>query len=304
MGFFSSLTGAQKTKTPATGFYSLPKNAQGAFNQLVNDATQLSQNTSLFKPADFTQAQTSAFDLAAQAANPTAQSVSNVVSPYLNPYIGSVIDEVNRQAQGENSILQQNISAAGQLGSNRQFLGANDIDLSRMEKIGSIMSGQYNTALGTGLNQQQQAIQNLLQTGGMQQAQNQQIQQAPLTANDWLSGVMSAYPTGAFLNSAPAGSVKTSGGIGGLLNTAGTIASIRAASDQRLKENIEYVGAQNGHNIYEFSYKDMPSKRYRGVMAQEVLETHPEAIYEKDGFLSVDYGKIGVNFDEVRHGVI
>ena len=72
MGFFSSLTGRQKTNVPATGFYSLPKNAQGAFNQLVNNANELSQNTSLFQPAAFTPDQTTAFGLANQAANPTA----------------------------------------------------------------------------------------------------------------------------------------------------------------------------------------------------------------------------------------
>ena len=70
-------------------------------------------------------------------------------------------------------------------------------------------------------------------------------------------------------------------------------------SDVRLKENIELVGKSNlGVNIYEFDYKDKSygSKRYRGVMAQEV----PEASYmHSNGYLYVDYNKLDVDFKEI-----
>lgn len=71
-----------------------------------------------------------------------------------------------------------------------------------------------------------------------------------------------------------------------------------AASDLNLKENIKKVGKENGFNIYEFSYKG-DSKRYRGVMAQEVQKVMPEAVTVKDGFLAVFYDKIGIKFSEV-----
>ena len=76
-------------------------------------------------------------------------------------------------------------------------------------------------------------------------------------------------------------------------------------SDIRLKEDIIWIGRENGHNIYEFKYKDGVlgfggnDKRYIGVMAQEVQKTHPEAVAQmKNGYLAVNYEHIGVKFRE------
>ena len=78
--------------------------------------------------------------------------------------------------------------------------------------------------------------------------------------------------------------------------------AIQMASDRRLKENVALVGNKNGHNIYEFDYKD-GSGRFRGVMAQEVQRTNPEAVAEMDnGYLGVFYDKIGLKMERV-HGV-
>ena len=73
------------------------------------------------------------------------------------------------------------------------------------------------------------------------------------------------------------------------------------ASDIRLKENIIKVGnSPSGINIYEWNYKGN-TQRYRGVMAQEILERHPEAVaLQPDGYLSVYYGKIDVNMERVN----
>ena len=62
------------------------------------------------------------------------------------------------------------------------------------------------------------------------------------------------------------------------------------ASDVRLKENIIKVGnSPSGINIYEWNYIGKP-QRYRGVMAQEILERHPEAVaLQPDGYMSVYY---------------
>ena len=73
------------------------------------------------------------------------------------------------------------------------------------------------------------------------------------------------------------------------------------ASDIRLKDNIEHVGQRNGINIYEFTYKG-DSKRYRGVMAQEVKHIPGAVVLDTDGFFEVDYSKIPVAFEEVAHG--
>ena len=66
-------------------------------------------------------------------------------------------------------------------------------------------------------------------------------------------------------------------------------------SDPQLKENIVPVGQENGFNIYEFNYLGNP-ERFIGVMADEVLEINPEAVSYVDGYMTVDYAKIGVEF--------
>ena len=74
------------------------------------------------------------------------------------------------------------------------------------------------------------------------------------------------------------------------------------SSDLRLKENITKVGnSPSGINIYEWNYKSAPDTRYRGVMAHEILNTHPEAVaLQPDGYMSVLYGRIDVNMEMIK----
>ena len=63
-------------------------------------------------------------------------------------------------------------------------------------------------------------------------------------------------------------------------------------SDERLKENIEFIGkTPGGANIYEY---DIFGERERGVLAHELLETQPDAVARdpETGFLGVDYSKV------------
>ncbi len=83
----------------------------------------------------------------------------------------------------------------------------------------------------------------------------------------------------------------TLGTIGQVAGTAASLASL--FSDINLKENIIPVGTENGHNIYEFNYKGLP-ERWIGVMAQDVIKTHPEAVGDRDGYKTVNYDAIGV----------
>lgn len=61
--------------------------------------------------------------------------------------------------------------------------------------------------------------------------------------------------------------------------------------DERLKENIEFSHNKDGINIYKFNYLGDDTVR-EGPMAQELLETHPHAVFEMDGYLAVDMGAI------------
>lgn len=71
-------------------------------------------------------------------------------------------------------------------------------------------------------------------------------------------------------------------------------------SDISLKENISHVGVENGFNIYEYNYKNDPSSRYRGVMAQEVALSRPDAVAYSNGYLGVYYDKIGLTMEKIK----
>lgn len=89
--------------------------------------------------------------------------------------------------------------------------------------------------------------------------------------------------------------------IGGLGQLGG--AAIGAfASDLRLKENIEKVGySESGIPIYEFDYinKSYGEGRYRGTIAQDLLNINPDAVIEDNGVYKVDYSVIDVDFVRV-----
>lgn len=79
----------------------------------------------------------------------------------------------------------------------------------------------------------------------------------------------------------------------GLFGLGSTLASgLFALSDRRAKKNIRRIGTTNdGQNIYRYEYKgsDVPQV---GLMAQEVLQRHPEAVAMRpDGLLAVDYAE-------------
>ena len=79
---------------------------------------------------------------------------------------------------------------------------------------------------------------------------------------------------------------------GFLGSLAGAGAKAYAASDIRLKDNIDHVDTlPNGIKLYTWDWKDedRPDPTF-GVLAQEILEIIPEAVVKHpDGYLMVDY---------------
>lgn len=71
-------------------------------------------------------------------------------------------------------------------------------------------------------------------------------------------------------------------------------------SDARCKEVVECVMTVNGVNIYEWVWLDTPQTPVSfvggsgvGVIAQEVLETHPDCVLvDEEGYYTVDYDKL------------
>jgi len=83
------------------------------------------------------------------------------------------------------------------------------------------------------------------------------------------------------------------------LGTAGSLGWQPLTSDRRLKENIKQVGVSpQGYKIYEFNYIG-GDVRFRGAMAQDVLQKNPMAVGIDQNHLTVDYRKIDVAMEVV-----
>jgi len=97
------------------------------------------------------------------------------------------------------------------------------------------------------------------------------------------------------------------GGAGsGSFNSALMMAAMKGGgaglSDKNLKDNIIKIGeSESGINIYQFEYKDKShgQGKYQGVIAQEIIKKHPEAVRKQGDFLAVDYSLIDVDFKEL-----
>lgn len=81
-----------------------------------------------------------------------------------------------------------------------------------------------------------------------------------------------------------------------LMNTGMT--AFQLFSDIRLKENIRRVGNFNGHEWFEWDWNDEAKDlglegHSEGVMAHLVYEYKPEIISEDQGYIMVDYSKLG-----------
>ena len=107
-----------------------------------------------------------------------------------------------------------------------------------------------------------------------------------------------ATPTGEVIIAAT-----EAGPFGGLMGGAASLYT--AFSDRRLKTNLKIVGVdqRTSLNLYEFNYKSDPTRRFVGVMADEVDLMYPEAVItSEDGFLMVDYDALGIEMKEVSNG--
>jgi len=140
--------------------------------------------------------------------------------------------------------------------------------------------GQGSATIGSGLNMQLSGLGNVL---------NNQTQMAVNAADN------------SFLGNA--GGIM--GGVAGMATAfpnAGWVGALGGVSDIRLKENIELVGVDEvtGLNLYDFNYK-WGGKRFRGVMAHEVREDYPEAVYTSGaGWLGVYYDRLGIEMKEIH----
>ena len=318
MGFFSGVSkiagalggasGSESSGSSASGFALLPPEIQQAFTGFgtqVYDQFKDGASDDLFVPLAETADEAAAFDRIRVGQAPTEETIRQGVSMFMNPFDEFVINDINREAQGANSLVNQYATRTGQQGSNREFLSTSDVEQNRLDSIGRFRQGQFESAidrtLGRVADLEQRDIENLLGAGTFSRNLDTLTRQAPINALRAYGGLLDALPqSGGSTSSQSSESQGESGGVGGLLKTAGTIAGF--FSDERLKENVKFEGKENGHNVYSFNYKNMPDERFIGVIAQDVKEKNSDAVFVDDdtGFLKVDYDRIGVSFRKVQ----
>lgn len=212
-------SGSEGSQNSQSGFSQLPPELQRAFTQYGSQLTSLysTDQSSAFKLPTLNEGATGALNsLSSQAFSPTAANISASMALQNNPWDKNVINLINQQANGQQSNLNQQLSAAGQFGSNRATLGANDIDMSRLNNIGAFKQGQFNTQLNnafTTIPQAQTAsAQNAVSAGTTQQNQQYQDQQAPYTAMQSYAQNLGVLPTNGGSTSTASNSSQSAGG--------------------------------------------------------------------------------------------
>ncbi len=207
MGFLSGITktlfggsDSSSAQQSTSGWSLLPPEIQNTYKNFSNTVnSQIPSALTAYNPISQTSGETQAYDAINKGFAPDQAQLNSDIAMQQNPYDSSVIDTINRQAGGDYSILKQSLNQAGQFGSNRQNLGANDIDLSRLNQIGSFKQNEFNTQLQNALTtlpqlrQQDAAAQ--LGAGSNQRQLALQQSSAPISGLQEIAKALGILPT-------------------------------------------------------------------------------------------------------------
>lgn len=264
------------------------------------------------------------FDAVQQLMAPYVQSGTTALTRY-NALTGlagpeaqqTLIDQITSGAEygslvrsGEEAILQSASATGGLRGGNTQEALAkfrpeilSSLIRDEYSRLGGMVSMGQNAAAGVGNAGMQTGnnISNLYGQIGQAQA-GQALARGQATADMWgniAGSVGLAAGLGGFGN---LGGMFKGSGVPGGAHTAPTMipggmgGGNLPPSDIRLKADIEAAGTRGGHNWYRFRYVwDDPGTVREGVMAQEVLETRPDAVITHPlGFYVVNYDALGI----------
>jgi hypothetical protein len=258
-----------------------------------------------------------------QAVNPTdldSASINKYMSPYLNTVLGSesaLLNQNNQQQQsGQLGTAIQNGAFGGDRGGIAAANLAQQQNLANANIYSNILNQGYNNALGVA--QQQQGVglaagqanraaaaqtglnlaglgtaaQQAGLTGAAAQTSAGQLQQQTQQGQDtaqyqqFLQSQSYPFQVAQFL----AGIAEGTGSLSGSTTTTNSSQN-GIFSDRRLKTSVHKVGKTfDGQDIYTYKYKGHP-ETHMGLMAQDVEDTHPDAVGLASGYKTVDYRK-------------
>lgn len=293
----SQLASQNETQAQGRDYYDYLKNTYRPLEQQMVSDTQ-NFDTDAYREQ---LAQKAASDAGLAFQNTRASNERAMMSMGVNPNSGKFASLANQSAL---DLAANRASAMNQTRTAAEATGyARNLDAIGLGKgLTGASTGAYGVALSAGNsaagnaqiagNNYQQGMNNSAGTmgqgiGTMQNGLNTQMN----GLNSILDSQTSIYGVDA----------QSSDGIGKLAGTLGSAAILAKYSDRRLKQDIVLIGAYpNGLNKYEFSYRADPSRRFVGVMADEVKLVFPEAVpVDKNGFMAVDYGMLGIAMREV-----
>lgn len=224
---FGGNSSGQGTTNSSSGFSQLPASLQQAFTQYGNTLNSETSDpnalTSAFTPQTLNSGATSSLSaLSNNSYAPTAANIGSTMQELQNPYDQSVISQINKNAYGADSALASNLNAAGQFGSNRSALGANDIATTQANNINSYLGGEYNTNLTNAITALPTALQgsasNSINAGLTQQQQGLAQSTAPYTALSAYSSLLGNIPQSGGTTSSGSNTTSTLSGLGGFGN--------------------------------------------------------------------------------------
>ena len=256
----------------------------------------------------------------------TPQDYAAMNEANLSGYTQSVLDPALARMVREREVARTgemaDITRAGAFGNERRGVYEAErqaqYELGRDEMIANLMRQGYNEAqaatmaqLQTGQGAAGQAAAGMQQLGTLQQTTQQgaleaaynefmRQQQFPLQQ---LGALGAAAGVGAPLIGESSTETSRPGfaGILGAIGAAGQGLGAVGFSDRRLKKNIQQLTTENGVRYYRWEWND-EAKRIgaddtppMGVIAQELMETHPHLVMEgSHGYLQVDYSGLQI----------
>lgn len=302
------LLGEEETVTSGGG---LPPFAVKGLRESINAARGFLKDPSIFEAVGPTTEQQEALEILRLGAQPlTADRFNEQFDIFFNPFVEETLNpalgDLERLGRSSFGDIGAQATQAGAFGSTRQAIREAELGRALAQEAGrlsaNVRSQAFESAADRALQQlgsQQINAASLFNAAESLRGLQQQTQQAPATAAEFLARLASSFPVAPPNREESSGAIDSSN-IGGLLSGAGSL--IGFLSDIRLKKDIKFIRRDGDYNIYQFSYLGQP-EIYEGVMAHEVQKIKPEAVHEDGGYLKVDYSMIDPEFKEVRDGV-